>query len=402
MKVVMVCRGYHPAKGGIERHVQDLSGFLSRYMDVRVLTVSTRGKTDVRPVDGIEVTRAGRLFGMGSVSIAPSVGRYLKEFDADIYHFHFPFPWAELSWLLTSPSKRLIVTYHHDVDLSSWRAAFYRYQTMKFLSRADRILVSSPHLMRSSPILERLQDLCSVVPFGVDVKKYELTEEVARQARDFRLRMNSSRIVLFVGPLLAYKGLENLIRALIDVQAALIIVGKGEMEEELKELARDIGLASRTHFMGEVSEEEKIVLLYASDVVVLPSTESQESFGLIQLEAMACSRPVISTRLPTGVPFVNLDGVTGLVVEPGSSYPLASALNRLFRDRSLARRMGEAGRKRATEHFNLQQMGQKVFRIYQEVLARSESAIIENGEEFVKIGVIKGQDSEIESVSRKK
>ena len=103
----------------------------------------------------------------------------------------------------------------------------------------------------------------------------------------------------------------------------------------------------------------------------MPSTERAEQFGLVQLEAMHCAKPVVATRLGTGVEYVTLHEVTGLLVEPGSVDALAGALNRLLCDAALCARLGAAGRQRVTEAFSVQQMVDKTVAIYRQLVPGS-------------------------------
>jgi glycosyltransferase involved in cell wall biosynthesis len=89
----------------------------------------------------------------------------------------------------------------------------------------------------------------------------------------------------------------------------------------------------------------------------------------VQLEAMHCGKPVVATRLGTGVEYVTLDSVTGLLVEPGSVEALTAALNRLIGDAALRARLGAAGRQRVAEEFSVRQMIDKTVDIYRRVLA---------------------------------
>ncbi len=163
--------------------------------------------------------------------------------------------------------------------------------------------------------------------------------------------------VLFVGRLVPYKGVEFLIRALEDVKARLWIVGTGPLENSLKNLVREKGMADRVVFLGHVSDEDLVAYYHACDVFALPSITNQEMFGLVQLEAMACRKPVISTTVPTGVPWVNQHGKTGYTVTPGNSAELAHAIQRLLSSREFREEMGAAGRARVEQPFHFGQDG---------------------------------------------
>ena len=125
--------------------------------------------------------------------------------------------------------------------------------------------------------------------------------------------------------------------------------------------------ASRVRFLGDVAESDLPALYHACDVFVLPSTASTEGFGLVQLEAMACAKPVVSTRLPTGVAVVNRHGVTGLTVPPGDAHALGEALNRLLTDRALATTYGTMARRRVLESFAREQMVTDTLALYRSV-----------------------------------
>ena len=161
--------------------------------------------------------------------------------------------------------------------------------------------------------------------------------------------------VLFVGRLVHYKGVEFLIRAMENVKARLWISRHGTAGRFASETwPGRKGLADRVEFLGQVSDEDLIAYYHACDVFALPSITTQEMFGLVQLEAMACRKPVISTNLPTGVPWVNQHGKTGYTVSPGNPEELAEAIRLLLASRELRQEMGEAGRaaRRAAVHFH--------------------------------------------------
>jgi glycosyltransferase involved in cell wall biosynthesis len=139
-------------------------------------------------------------------------------------------------------------------------------------------------------------------------------------------------------------------------EGSLVIVGEGPLEGALRALVTEKRLSERVLFAGRVSDADLPAFYQACDVFVLPSTARTEAFGVVQIEAMAAGRPVVSTNLPTGVPWVNKDGISGLVVTPGDRAALGDALRRLLDDGALRQRLGEGARRRAQAMFSRERM----------------------------------------------
>ncbi|HID86668.1 MAG TPA: glycosyltransferase, partial [Anaerolineae bacterium] len=133
--------------------------------------------------------------------------------------------------------------------------------------------------------------------------------------------------------------------------------------------AEDLGLRDRVVFLGEVPDEEVPLYYHACDLFVLPASERSEAFGVVQIEAMACGKPVICTELGTGTSYVNVHGETGLVVPPRDPSALAEAIGRLLADGELRREMGKRGRKRAARAFSKEAMMDRVMRLYEALLS---------------------------------
>ena len=126
-------------------------------------------------------------------------------------------------------------------------------------------------------------------------------------------------------------------------------------------------LSDRVQLVGEVSDEDLVAWLHACVALVLPSTTRQESFGIVQLEAMLCGRPVVSTDLPTGVPWVNVHNQTGLVVPVGDAAALHQALHRLITDDELRLTLGDAARERVLQTFTADRMCAAMLSLYREL-----------------------------------
>src|SRR5206468_5042051 len=132
--------------------------------------------------------------------------------------------------------------------------------------------------------------------------------------------------------------------AMQHIDARVLLVGDGPLRGELEGLAKRLGVEDRVVFLGEVSDVTPYY--HAADVFVLPSIARSEAFGIVQIEAMACGRPVINTMLDSAVPFVSRNGETGLSVAPQNVEQLASAINLLLDDERLRPQYGRAARRR--------------------------------------------------------
>ncbi|RME46225.1 MAG: glycosyltransferase [Chloroflexi bacterium] len=406
MQILHIYKDYHPVVGGIENHVRMLAeAQAQRGFDVTVLVTSLSSKTTVTEMNGVRVIRAGRLAHVASTPLSLAFFGQLRRLRADVAHLHFPYPPGEVGNLLFRPGRRTVITYHSDVIRQQGLLRLYRPLLRQVLRRADRIIATSPNYIRSSPFLREVADRCTVVPLGIDPTPFLRRDDRAASIRS-RFQAGVSRrgpasvaqaaggieaatpsppaagvavqasagrpLLLFVGRLRYYKGLEYLLRAMRDIDATLLVVGSGPMATEWQELARNQGLGERVHFLGEVPDAELPAYYQAADLFVLPASHRSEAFGVVQLEAMAAGKPVISTDLGTGTSFVNQDGVTGYVVPPRDARALARAINRLLEDAELQQAMGEEGRQRVLKHFTVDRMVDGVVRVYEDLKAEKE------------------------------
>jgi len=368
MRVTHLGKFYPPVPGGMERVIQSLcEGERRRGIDSRALVAGTAPRTISETVSGVPVTRAGSILRVGSVWFAPSLIALFGRLDTDLLVLHEPNPMALLAYAFARPPQRLILWYHSEVLRSRWRYKLIYEPFLKLpLGRASRIVVSSPALIEHAGALAPYRARCAVIPFGLDI-----TPDADSGSHPDVIAIRAKwrgPIVLFVGRLVPYKGVDVLLRALRDLDAGAIIVGDGPLRRSLEDEARRFGLESRVFFLGTRDDRAVAAWYGACDVVVLPSVTRAEAFGLVQVEAMARGKPVISTRLPTGVPWVNVDGVTGLTVPPGDAGALRDAIARLVEDCDSRRRMGEAARERYLAEFTRDRMIDRTTACYEAVM----------------------------------
>lgn len=374
MRVLQVNKLYYPHIGGVEQVTRALAEGLARFRNVDSMAlVCNEGLRTVRQnVAGVSLTRVGSLGRVSSEPISPSFPFCLRRADADIYHFHSPFPLGELSGLTLPEKSRMVTWYHSDVVRQRWFLPVYRPLLARFLRRNRAILVSSPNLLESSSMLREVAGRCRVINFGIDAERFRLDRRTAARAEGLRQRYaRGGGLVLCVGRLVYYKGIQVLLEAMGEIDAGLLILGRGPMARELEKHVINAGLTGRVSFVDWAEEEYIPAYYHACDLLVLPSTAHSEAFGLVLLEAQACRKPVISTELGTGTSYANLDGVTGLVVPPGSPRELAGAVKQLLGDASLREEMGSRGKERVERDFSLSVMIDNVMDVYREIMEAS-------------------------------
>ena len=372
MRAVHVFKDFYPpTTGGIEQHMRLLCAGLARHIGVTVLVPSRSTRRIEEHLEGVQVIRVPEFGRYLSAPFCPSMAAELRRLAPDIMHLHFPNPTGDLAYLLSGCQAPVVITYHADIVKQRPFLWLYRPVFMRLDRHIRRIIVTSRDYAISSPFVSQYRDKCVVIPYGVDPESFALRDGEAESVERLRQR-HGDRVVLFVGVLRYYKGLHVLLRAMQKVAGRLFVVGRGSRRAALEALAGKLGLADRVTCCGEVSESERRVLLHACDLFVLPSIDRSEAFGIAQLEAMACGKPVVSSDLPTGVRVVNRHGVTGLLVPPGDPDALAVALNRLLGDHELRTSLGRAARERVERDFTAERMVAQTLAVYDQVASRSD------------------------------
>ncbi len=369
-RVVHVYKDFWPpVLGGIERSINWMVGGLAGEYDFTVLVNSRTRHTREREWEGVRIIEVGEWGRAFSAPLSPGFPLWLRRLHADIWHFHLPNPTADVSWLLARPPGRVVATYHSDIVRQRWALRVYGPLLRAFLRRCDAILPTSDRLVANSPFLAPLAAKCRPVPLGMPLDPYRRTVDSARAVREIKRRHKGFPLLLFVGRLRYYKGLQFMVSALRSLpNVRFLVIGEGPEGESLARLAKELGVDDRVEFLGERTDAEVAIHLQAADIFVLPSHLPSEAFGLSQVEAMASGTPVVSTDLPTGVPYVNRHGETGLVVPPGDDEALADAIRLLLDDPNRRFQMGENALRRAHEEFSREAMCARIHAVYKDIL----------------------------------
>lgn len=368
MKVLHVYRTYFPdTQGGVQQVVKQISlGTSGQGVTNRIFTPSPKPAPAVLDHPEGEVHRVKLNFEIAScgfcISGMPAFSRCVQW--ADIIHYHFPWPFADIMHFAMRVKKPSLITYHSDVVRQQLLLGLYAPLMKRFLQDVTRIVCTSPNYLASSEVLSAINRPCGVIPIGLDRESYP--EVNASELESMREKVGED-FFLFVGLLRYYKGLHILLDAARLTRQKIVIVGAGPVEKELKRKAKALGLCN-VHFTGYISDADKVALIKLSRSMVFPSHLRSEAFGVSLLEGAMYGKPMISAEVGTGTSFVNMNGETGFVVEPENPRQLADAINRLGNDANEALRMGKNALARFESHFTSAQMSAAYLTEYEQLL----------------------------------
>jgi rhamnosyl/mannosyltransferase len=351
---------FPPTYGGVEQHIWDVARSLDAEFESSVLASSGSRRRVEEEVDGIRIVRSPAYGRVLSTPITPSWWREIRHTDAAVVHLHLPLPFAELVTVASRPPVPVVASVHADAVSHPVVARGYAILQQQFLSRVESIVVGSHVLAETSPALARHRNRTCVIPYGVDREDWPADPDQVARIRGG----SDGPIVLFLGRLVAYKGLDVLLEAMRTVDATLLVVGSGPERLRLETAAPE-----RVRFVGNVTNEERSAYYRAAEVFVLPSVTRAESFGIAMLEAMSLGTPAVSTEVGTATSWVNRAGETGLVVPPGDPAALADAIKALLADSAMRSEFGEAAAFRAREHFSKKVMLDRLADVYRGVFA---------------------------------
>jgi rhamnosyl/mannosyltransferase len=211
--------------------------------------------------------------------------------------------------------------------------------------------------------LSAFKDKCRVISLGM------IPEDFANpdvSLVDSYREEYGEKYLLFAGRHRYYKGLHVLVEAAQWIEAAIVVAGDGPERGKLEAQARDLGV--EIHFPGSLSQEEMVAHLHGSSVVAFPSIERSEAFGISIMEAHACGKPVVATKLGTGVEFINADGVTGINVAVGDARAFSAAVNKLMNDDALREEYGRTAKGRIASEFDARHIARLEYELFEEVV----------------------------------
>lgn len=379
-KILHIGKYYPPFMGGIENFMQLLlPQFDQNKYHVKAIVHHHQPFTSVTKewIDGIEVYRIPSYGRLLFAPISPSFPYYLNQmiqsFKPDILHIHMPNTSA--FWLLlSSKAKKIpwVIHWHSDVLVSqhdrllAMAYPFYRPFETALLKKSQSIIVTSPDYLKSSISLKHYSKKCHVIPLALKNKLKQLSKKEHKQ----RYWGSQKNKILSIGRLTYYKGHEDLIKSMQFTQrdSQLIIVGEGEQRHYLEKLIKKLNLFERVQLVGKVDNSTLEYLLSSCDIFCLSSIERTEAFGLVLLEAMSHTKPIVVTKVEgSGMNWVCQNNKNALFTEKQNPEDIANKVNQLISDPHLAHSLAENGYKCLQKKFNLDTITKLTEQLYQEI-----------------------------------
>lgn len=363
MKILFVVQAYYPREGGGVRYAHDvLTALHERGHQVDIVTVNDKAALQIDEHPHGRIYWLPKHFQLSTARLSLAFPGWLAEHvaDYDLLHFHGPDPIGETSFRYTRWRRRnlppsLAILHAELIKHPLITFIYNRFVAAPHLQAVNQICVGNPNFAQNSPLLQSKRQKTTVIPYGIDTTYFH---PAPNRQREQPLRL------LFVGRLVAYKGVEYLIEAMNHAPGILTIVGRGPLESEVRQKTEELGLTDCIHMTGYVSDEELLALYQQADVFILPSISRAESFGYVLAEAMACETAAISTEIGSGTSYINQHVETGFVVPPCAPNALADAIIKLDRDRHLLQQYKVAARQRVEDHFSVEATVQRTLALY--------------------------------------
>lgn len=344
MKILHLSKNYFPKRGGIESVTKSIAeDFCRQGYDVTVVCNGDYNKKEV--IEGVNVIRCKEFLNVAGqpLSFLYIIKAICLLNKYDVIHVHSP-NFIALVIALFAYKKKVIIHWHSDVIGKGLISRILVPVEKLALWKASKIVVTSPNYLSSSKPLIPYKHKCEIIPIGINLEDAK-----------FIKRGSNNKTILCVGRLVEYKGFEYLIKALIfvDPEICLKIIGDGPRLSFLQKLVKEMGLDDRVCFVGHVDDRSLRSMMLSASVFCLPSINRAEAFGVVLLEAMTASLPLITYDIPgSGVSFVNEHGVSGIQCNLKSVSDLAEAINSLHSDDRLYARCNVGSWKRVLDNFD--------------------------------------------------
>lgn len=357
---------FYPIRGGVEKVAYDLMIGLSEqnvYCDM--MCAALQGGNRIIPVnDHAKIICCHTWLKAAATMISPAMIFALRKIQKqyDIIHVHHPDPMACLALFLSGYKGKVILHWHSDIQKQKTLLKLYQPLQEWLLRRACLVVGTTPVYLSESPFLQKVQRKTVCLPIGVEPMK-----PIPEKAEAIRRKYNGKKIVFSLGRLVAYKGYHFLVAAATFLKDNFVVLigGTGALKDELQKEINELGLQKNVELLGRISDEDLPAYYGACDVFCLSSVQKTEAFGIVQIEAMSCGKPIVATNIPqSGVSWVNKNGISGLNVTPGNARELAKAIEEVTKDKTVYQHYATGVTNRYKELFTKEKMIEKCLNIY--------------------------------------
>jgi len=378
MKILHFYKTTFPnSHGGVEQVIHQVAyGCVSLKIDVDILSLSRVSKLSIDSSYGYNSHFSRENFQIASNSFSFTV---LSKFNilasqADLIHYHFPWPFMDLIHFLAHHKKPTIVTYHSDIVSKGFLFEIYKPLMKIFLNDIDVIVATSKNYAKTSNVLTKYKNKVKVVPIGINPQDYVKPTPIIFKKWKNKIRSN---FFLFVGVMRTYKAVEVILNALKYESYPFVFVGDGPLLNNLKTLAKALNLKN-IYFVGEISDIDRNALYKLCYGVVSSSNLRSEAYGVSLVEGLMYGKPLVSTNIGTGTTFINKDKVTGIVIPPNNPKKLAEALRFLWSNPQIKKNYGINSKKRFKKYFTAKMMNKSYLHIYQSILMNKKTNKLKN------------------------
>jgi len=382
MRVLQIGK-FYPISGGIEKVMYDITMGLSQkrvYCDMLCASAEKQDLGNLLLNDYARVLCVPTWKKVSATMLSPAMIFRLRKIrkEYDIIHIHHPDPMACLALFLSGYKGPVVLHWHSDILKQKTLLKLYTPLQNWLLRRARVIVGTTPVYVRESPFLENIQRKVTSIPIGIDEMK-----PIPERVEQIKEKYAGKKIIFSLGRLVEYKGYEYLIQAArrLTDDYVILIGGKGPLQEYLQSLIDELGVADRVKLLGFIEDKDLPDYFGACDLFCLSSIWKTEAFGIVQIEAMSCGKPVIAMNIPeSGVSWVNINCFSGINIKPEDADALATAIITVLTDEHLYDKLSKGARRRYETMFTKELMTELCLNLYRKVLVNYTDRQLDNRE----------------------
>ncbi len=375
LKILHIYKSYIPeVMGGVARVIANICDKLGDKFEFTVLCSREQGLGKKYKEGKAKVIVTMSLVILLSMPIAPFyiIWSWILSRRSNIVHAHYPMPLTDIAIALYFPKKtRLIYQWHSEIFKQKSIAFIFDFFTRMALKKAHAIVVTDKIMYDNSKLLAPFWDKIKIINFGIETDKWQLTPSEIKEVE--KIKKKYGKFAVAVGRLVEYKGFDVLVEAAKiaaykGYKFNYVIIGSGKLYDELTAKINTYNLQDHITIITKADDKTLKIFYHASEFFLFPSVSINEAFGIVQLEAMACGKPVINTNLPTTVPKVARHEKEGLTVEVGDAEGLADAIVKLTTQDEVLAKFSTAAKKRVVEVYSLNKVSKDMEDLYNKLI----------------------------------